>query len=283
MKKSVKILIIMLCLIIVGLLTFIMVDKVINTKKEEKSNNESNNVIVEENNIKRVEENNTTSTSNVKRDEQIPTSNNNENKNSSNIANEAIKKSLYADEYVKIIDQALSKNGNEIKCDLIYFNDDNIPDLVIDDGSLSLYMYENGTVYNPIDKESYGIGGCKYFDYYEKKGVISNFGTSLAGALCGENFFVLNSKNEIEDMFSYTVEGAEPEDEEMKKQFKEELNKYGGYYYKGQKITEEEFKSKLKDYGIEFSTEELWNSKSSIKKALVGTKSPEDIKIQLGK
>ena len=191
------------------------------------------------------------------------------------------KESAYADEYVKIIDQVISENENvnRIKCDLIYFNEDDIPDLVIDlDCFIKVYMYENGTVYNPIN-ESYGTGGCKGYDYYEKRGVISSFGTSLAGATCGESFYILNSKKEMEYTFSYTVKGAEPEDEEMKKQMEEELNKYGGYYYKGQKITEEEFKSKLKEYGIEFSIE----TNSPIKKALTGTKSLSDLKKQLGK
>ena len=49
MKKNVKILVVVLCLIIVGLVTFIIVDKVTNTKKEEKSNNEDNNVVIAEN------------------------------------------------------------------------------------------------------------------------------------------------------------------------------------------------------------------------------------------
>lgn len=194
------------------------------------------------------------------------------------------KESAYADEYVKIIDQVISENENvnRIKCDLIYFNEDDIPDLVIDHDSLvKVYMYENGTVYNPIN-ESYGTGGCKYYDYYEKRGVISSFGTSLAGATCGESFYILNSKKEMEYTFSYNVKGAEPEDEEMKKQMEEELNKYGGYYYKEQKITEEEFESKLKEYGIEFGTEKLWNTESSIKKALTGTKSLSELKAQLG-
>lgn len=62
MKKSVKILIIILCLIIVGLVTFIVVDKIINISK--KSNNENNNVVAEENNEK-IEGNNIAEQNNV--------------------------------------------------------------------------------------------------------------------------------------------------------------------------------------------------------------------------
>ena len=46
-----------------------------------------------------------------------------------------------------------------------------------------------------------------YYDYYEKRGVISSFGTGLAGATCGESFYILNSKKEME--YTFTVEDRE--------------------------------------------------------------------------
>ena len=67
----------------------------------------------------------------------------------------------YAKEYIKIIDEFKSEyNNEEIICDLIYFNDDDIPDLVIGilNTNVSLYMYKNGTVYNLVDTWTYGIG-----------------------------------------------------------------------------------------------------------------------------
>ncbi|MBP3503163.1 MAG: hypothetical protein J6K42_06810 [Clostridia bacterium] len=51
----------------------------------------------------------------------------------------------------------------------------------------------------------------------------------------------------------------------------------------GQKITEDEFERRLKEYGIEFSIDELWNTKYSIKKALTGNKIPSELKQQLEK
>lgn len=60
MKKSTKILIIVLCLIIVGLITFIVVDKVINAKKESKSNNENNSIVIDEGDSSNKEYNDTT-------------------------------------------------------------------------------------------------------------------------------------------------------------------------------------------------------------------------------
>ncbi|MBP3503165.1 MAG: hypothetical protein J6K42_06820 [Clostridia bacterium] len=276
MKKSVKILIVVLCVIIVGLVSFIVWDKLINIKKDDEHVNTIN---IEEKFVSNRADN---SVNNA--DE----NNNAKSTNQTGIANEAngteIKKTAeYAKEYIKIIDDFKSECP-DFKCDLIYFNNDSIPDLVIDSGAISLYMYENGTVYTLMDKESYATGGCKYYDYYEKKGVISNFGTSLAGLICGENFYILNSKKELEHTFSYSTRGADlGEDEKMKEQVENELNQYGGYKYKGQKITKDEFERRLKEYGIEFSIDELWNTKSSIKKALAGTKTPSELKQQLEK
>lgn len=97
MKKSVKILIVVLCLIIVGLVTFIVVDRVINTKKEDSINNKSNNVIVAENNNNEIESNNTTSTNDVKNEEKTSNSSgteSNANINKDEVANKAIREAL---------------------------------------------------------------------------------------------------------------------------------------------------------------------------------------------
>lgn len=271
MKKSVKILIIVLCIIIVGLVTFIVVDKVMNNNRDSNKNEDVANIVEGDNSNSIINE--------------VVNSTNEIEKSNKNEANgtEIQKTAEYAKEYIKIIDDFKSECP-DFKCDLIYFNNDNIPDLVIDCGAISLYMYENGTVYTLMDKEAYGTAGCKYYNYYEKKGVISDFCTSLAGLVCGEDFYILNSKKELEHTFSYSARGGDPgEDEEMKEQVENELNQYGGYKYKGQKITEDEFESRLKEYGVEFSIDELWNTKSSIKKALEGTKIPSEVKQQLEK
>ena len=103
MKKSVKILIVVLCLIIVGLVTFIVVDKVINTKKEESINNKSNNVIVAENNNNEIESNNITSTNDVKNEEKTTNSSgtqSNANTNKVEVANKAIREALKDEKWI---------------------------------------------------------------------------------------------------------------------------------------------------------------------------------------
>lgn len=94
MKKSVKILIVVLCLIVIGLVTFIVADKVINKKVEE-------NTIAEENNIVNSVSNNTENISNETAEDNEVENNSENSSNSVAAANEAIKKALKDQEWVK--------------------------------------------------------------------------------------------------------------------------------------------------------------------------------------
>ena len=187
----------------------------------------------------------------------------------------------YAKEYIKIIDKYEAEYPeNNITCDLIYFNNDNIPDLVIGISGywVSLYMYENGTVYTLMEHEAYGTGGYKYYDYLEKKGVIYNYGNGFAGAIRCDTYYVLNSKHEF-DTLTYSgkeddVISANPQiSGEILEEIQKELEKYGGYYYNEQKISEEEYSNKLKEFSINMDEDNY--------KSLDGTKTVEEIKKQL--
>lgn len=183
--------------------------------------------------------------------------------------------SNYAEEYTKILDKAKAEYGNDIKCDLIYFNNDDIPDLVVGVSGYwtSLYMYEDGKVYTIMDKAQYGIGGSKYFDYYEKKGVIFNYGNSYAGAIGYQTYYVLNSNKKLDEL-EFVSEGAEVDEsdsqyEEIQKALAEEK----GWYFNGKKISEQEFNNKLKAYSVSIDTKE--------NKDLYGSKTIEEVKKQL--
>lgn len=221
------------------------------------------------------------------KDTSVTTTQNQENDNKNNITDSSVSesnvgdaavepetKSKYAEEYIKIIDKFVAENHNsEIKCDLIYFNNDDIPDLVIDGSGLNLYMYKNGKVYTLMENEPYGVGGSKYFSYLEKKGAIYNYGNSYAGAISQIVIKVLNSKEEF-DEFTIISEGEtlEPSDS-MYEQVQKELDESAGYYYNGKKISEEEFNNKLKESSIG-SNEQEYNE-------LGGSKTIEEVKKQL--
>lgn len=104
MKKSVKVLIVILCLIIVGLVGFIVWDKVINKKENTDNTNVTpNNIVTNSNeNVDLANTNNTT--------------NQNANNDETKIANEAIKKALENDTWIKnnVISDSISRSLSDM-------------------------------------------------------------------------------------------------------------------------------------------------------------------------
>lgn len=187
--------------------------------------------------------------------------------------------SEYAAQYIQVIDRVKDEYPNsDIKCDLIYFDNNNIPDLVVSHvGAVSLYVYENGTLYNPVETWPFGVMGNAGYSYKEKSGIIINYNSDLAGLIMNKTYSILNSSHEF-DTLSYSGEGAKlepsnPNYEELKKQVKDSLDSYGGYYYNNKKITEQEFNNKIKELSI--------STNDNNYKLLVGTKTVEEVKKEL--
>lgn len=283
MKKSVKILIIVLCLIIVGLVTFIVVDKVINKKVEtpqsndEKIVNTTSNTNKTDNSTSNESDNN----SSIPEDKKDNLENSNTLQNQIAVQNDNdslnIKDSEYAKEYIKIIDNIeKDKDSDDITCDLIYFNNDNIPDLVIGNPGywVSLYIYEDGNVYNLIDDWAYGVMGNAGYSYIEKKGIILNHNSDFAGAISIDSILILNSKNEFDGLHNISkgadIEKTDPMYEDVQKT----LAETEGYSYNEETISEQEYNDKLKELSIN-------PNDYSASKILEGSQTTAELKKQL--
>lgn len=107
--------------------------------------------------------------------------------------------------YMKIVkkankeDKARKKNPyiHSYKYALIKFNNDSIPELVVEDPGywVSMYTYNNKTkkVYTVMDKWAYGIGGNTGYSYLPKKNCLFNVDNDMAGAI--QWFFYGKMKN----------------------------------------------------------------------------------------
>ena len=160
--------------------------------------------------------------------------------------------SKVATEYLNIINKTMGDDPEiDIKGDLIYFNNDNIPDLLISntDYWTSVYIYENGTAKNVIDKWTYGTSGNAGYSYLENKGIVLNYNTALAGAVITKTISILNEQY-IFDTLSHTQNGADISPDELK-EVNEFLNEYGGYFYNGNKLSMQEYNDKLKNHGLQ--------------------------------
>lgn len=155
-----------------------------------------------------------------------------------------------AKEYLKIIEQYKTDeySTSEIKYDLIYFNNDDVLDLVVGEQGywVSVYLYDNGQVYNSVDKWPYGVMGNAGYDYIEKSGVILNYNSDYAGIIGTTTAFILNANFEF-DTLSATrlLDEFLDENDEMYSDILNAYNEYGGFYYNATKITEEEYNEKM--------------------------------------
>lgn len=164
----------------------------------------------------------------------------------------------YASAYLSVVEQfQLDNMCNEseyckLGYDLIYFNEDDIPELVtgLNGYYVNLYTYKDGSVEQIIDQWGYGAGGNHGYDYLERQSIIYNINSDMAGAEQYETYMKWDSiTNEIKDMndqylmmrFYYDVNGDGNTDWS-------DIDEGGytetpTYLYGDKEVTEEEYKS----------------------------------------
>ena len=165
----------------------------------------------------------------------------------------------YAEVYRKIIDTYQEKDTTKgQQCDLVYFNNDDVMDLVIYSGeTLNLYVYENENVYNVIkDFELSSVvhrGGKKYYNrryayYYERKGLITIESNWYNEAISGNILLAWNSDNDVNVLISQG-EGADlKESDRNYEAVKKELEECTGWWYNDEMISKQEYEHKLEEY-----------------------------------
>ena len=268
-KKKNNAIIVILVIVVIILTLVVGVQFGLLVSKNQSNNNESatkveENNVVEQNKKDDEEENienNTSTNKTTNKTEQTASNTNNKE---------------YANEYKKIIENVQKEYSNQdLTYDLVYFNNDNIPDLVVGLQGywVSLYMYKNGSVKEIVDEWPYGAMGNVGYDYLEKKGAIMNYNSDYAGAIRTKSILVLNNNNKF-DTLSVTDKGADvPESDPSYQEIMKTLEQVKGYYFNDKKITEEEYNNKLKEFSI--------SSNESDYKELYGTKTSAEIQKQL--
>ena len=161
-----------------------------------------------------------------------------------------IVENTYVSEYSKVVNetsQILPEYSN-MKYSLMYFNNDDIPDLLIDCSGYfnSLYVYSDGKLHTVADNWPYGAAGNGGYNF--EKGSISNSNSDYAGLVVTNSISILN-KNMKFDEFWYRGTGAKPDNLEEPEYLKiiEEESPYFGYYLNGEKFSDvEEYNLALK-------------------------------------
>ena len=144
--------------------------------------------------------------------------------------------------------------SDDVTFDLIYVDDDDIPELVAgkDGYYVSLYTFKDGHAHCYMHHWAYGAMGNAGYYYSPRKNVFHNTNCDYAGAIQYETFMSIREDGELEEdlcakyiWFQDTDgDGAPSEDEEMSDDYTEP---YGEYYTNltGKDMTTEEIKAEI--------------------------------------
>ncbi len=137
----------------------------------------------------------------------------------------------------------LEDNG-ENSYNLIYFNGDDIPELVAgkNDYYTSLYTYDNGTVYTLMDHWVYGAMGNVGYEYVARKNSMRNYNSDYAGAIRYTTYMAMNSQHSwdtVAEIVTYNFDdvnknGMPDENEE------DSIGYYSVSYINDKEVSEEE-------------------------------------------
>ncbi|MGN0156372.1 MAG: hypothetical protein ACI39N_03920 [Lachnospiraceae bacterium] len=138
---------------------------------------------------------------------------------------------------------ALESNG-EMQYNLIYFDKDEIPELVADVNGyyVSLYTYSNGRLYTLMDAWGYGAMGNAGYEYSPGKNSLRNFNTDFAGAILYTTYMAAGDRHSLDmvaQIVTYNFDDANkngmPDEEE-----EASLGNYSVSYIDGKEVSDKE-------------------------------------------
>lgn len=96
-----------------------------------------------------------------------------------------------------------SSENSEYKYALVYVDEDDIPELVVDypDYYVSLYKFIDGTAKPVMDKWPYGVMGNIGYEYAPQKNCISNLNLDYAGLIEYVSYCSIHKNNSVESDF----------------------------------------------------------------------------------
>ncbi len=170
----------------------------------------------------------------------------------------------YLDAYTSLINKLIFEYGNNyITYKLVYFNNDDIPDLMYghDGYWTAIASFKNGEVKLPFGEQGigYGISGRSGFTFDEKSGMIVDSDSDYAGGIMTTSYTFFDDDYNGKSIYSRLLgafdenfannEELTAEEKSWQQEILDDYNRYGGYYgFDGQKISEEEFSKILSEH-----------------------------------
>lgn len=145
------------------------------------------------------------------------------------------------------IEMATELDDGKCKFNLIYFDNDDIPELVVgaDGYYISLYTYSNGEIYTLMDHWGYGAMGNSGYEYVPEKNSLRNYNSDYAGAIRYTTYMAISENHSMDtttqiETFNFDdVNGNGMPDEDES----ESIGNYSKSYIDGTEISDEDIES----------------------------------------
>lgn len=145
------------------------------------------------------------------------------------------------------IEMATELDDGKCKFNLIYFDNDDIPELVVgaDGYYISLYTYSNGEIYTLMDHWGYGAMGNSGYEYVPEKNSLRNYNSDYAGAIRYTTYMAISENHSMDtttqiETFNFDdVNGNGMPDEDES----ESIGNYSKSYIDGKEISDEDIES----------------------------------------
>lgn len=169
--------------------------------------------------------------------------------------------------YLEIVN-SLSEENSDVTFSLIFFDDDDTPELLagVTGSYLSMYGYHDGKVVAIMDSWPYGSAGNDGYSYVERRGIVYNVNTEYSGLIAYHKVGTLNTDSyEIEykeeDQLSVWNVGDTNGDGKLDQADAENMEEeYTGSptYKRGSKtISERDFDDIIRSYSLKYMVGEL--------------------------
>lgn len=153
----------------------------------------------------------------------------------------------YKEAYTAVLKLCELSYGTELTGDLIYVDDDDIPELAVGHAGywVSLYTYHDGKLYMLMDHWAYGAMGNVGYEYIPRGNRLRNYNNDYAGLICYTTYMEISNQYSLEmvmEIKTYNFDDANgngmPDEEEM-----DSAGYYGVSYVDGKEITDEQYAS----------------------------------------
>lgn len=150
----------------------------------------------------------------------------------------------YEEAYEAVSRICALESGGEMQYNLIYFNDDDIPELAagVSGYYTTLYTYCDGTLYKVMDRWSYGAMGNAGYEYSPGKNSLRNYNNDYAGAIMYTTYMTMSDRYSMDTVvqivtynFDDVNQNGQPDEDEM-----DSMGLYGVSYINGSEASAEE-------------------------------------------